>query len=60
MEEGGDFKMVWEGSSVGVLLKLGRCSIDQEPCVKEEPVFCKEARVGSYKQGRRQMERILP
>ena len=26
--------MVWEGSSVGVLLKLGRCSIDQEPCVK--------------------------
>ena len=26
--------MVWEGSSVGVLLELGRCSIDQEPCVK--------------------------
>jgi len=26
--------MVWEGSSVGVLLKFGRCSIDQEPRVK--------------------------
>ena len=23
VEEGGDFEMVWEGSSVGVLLKLG-------------------------------------
>jgi len=34
MEEGRGFKMVWEGSSVGVLLKLGRGSIDQEPCVK--------------------------
>ena len=34
VEEGGDFEMVWEGSSVGVLLKLGRCSIDQEQCVK--------------------------
>ena len=34
MEEGGDFKMGWEGSSVGVMLKLGRGSVDQEPCVK--------------------------
>ena len=33
-EEGGDFKMVWEGSSVGVMLKLGRGSVDQEPCAK--------------------------
>ena len=34
VEEGRGFKMVWEDSSVGVLLKLGRGSIDQEPCVK--------------------------
>ena len=34
VEEGGDFKMGWEGSSVGVMLKLGRGSVDQEPCVK--------------------------
>ena len=34
MDEGGDFKMGWEGSSVGVMLKLGRGSVDQEPCVK--------------------------
>ena len=35
MEEGGDFKMGWEDSTVGVMLKLGRGSVDQEPaCVK--------------------------